>query len=79
MLEEFLTSNGISMRLFRTIIEGILGVVIVSLPLIIGWWNLSPEVASLLTAVIMCIFSPILAMIKTGKPEDGLHVAKDDK
>lgn len=77
MLENFLQSNAMSMRLLRTILEGVIGVVLVSVPLIVGWWHLSPEVASLLTAIIVCVFSPILAMFKTGRPEDA--VDKEDE
>lgn len=77
MLENFINSNALSMRLLRTILEGVLGVLVVSVPLIVGWWHLTPEMASLLTAIIVCVFSPILALLKTGRPEDA--VDKEDE
>ncbi len=72
MLDRFLNSNDMSMRLLRTILEGVIGVILVAVPVIIGLWNLSPEMASILTAIIVAILSPILAMFKTKNPEDDI-------
>lgn len=72
MFDNFINSNSLKMRLLRTILEGILSIIVVSVPIIVGWWALTPEQASILTAILMAIFTPILALLKTGKPEDAL-------
>lgn len=79
MLDNFLNSNSMAMRLLRTILEGVVGVILVAVPVMVGWWSLSPEAASILTAIIVAIFSPILAMLKTKNPEDGVKNPEDVK
>lgn len=64
MLDKFLTDNSTSMRLARTIIQGIIAALIVFVPSAIGYINLTPEVASVLTAVIMAVLSPVMALLK---------------
>ena len=72
MLDNFLNDNTMKMRLIRTIFEGVLSVLVVSVPIIIGWFALTPEMASMLTALIICIITPILSMLRTKNPEDAL-------
>lgn len=64
MLDKFLTDNSISMRLARTIIQGIIAALIVFVPSAVGYINLTPEVASVVTAVIMAVLSPVMALLK---------------
>lgn len=64
MLDKFLTSNTTSMRLARTIVQGIIAAAIVFLPTAVGWLDLSAETASFGTAVIMAILSPAMALLK---------------
>lgn len=70
MLERFINSNALSMRLLRTILEGVLAVVVVAVPLAVGLLQLSPEAASVVTAIVVAVLSPCLALLKTGNPED---------
>lgn len=72
MLDNFLNDNTMKMRLIRTIFEGVLSVLVVSVPIIVGWLALTPEMASMLTALIMCVITPILSMLRTKNPEDAL-------
>lgn len=71
MLDEFLTSERTEMRLLRSVVQGLLSVAIVAVPVAIGAWVTDPVTASLATAAIMCVLSPLMAMLRTGDPEDG--------
>ena len=71
MLDEFLTSEKTEMRLARSIVQGLLSVLIVAVPLVLGGVVEDPTWASIATAAIMCVLSPLMAMMRTGNPEDG--------
>lgn len=71
MLDEFLTSEKTEMRLARSIVQGVLSVLIVAVPLVLGGVIEDPTWASIATAAIMCVLSPLMAMMRTGNPEDG--------
>ena len=64
-MNTFLTSNKTSWRLIRTIIQGIIGVVIANIDIIIGAWNFSPETKALIVALTMAILSPIMGAISS--------------
>lgn len=68
MFEKFLYENSTSMRLARTIVQGILSVVIANLDLITGLFALEPSIKPMLVALIMAILSPIMSEI--GKNTD---------
>ena len=71
MLDEFLTSEKTEMRLARSVVQGLLSVTIVAVPLVLGGVIEDATQASLATAAIMCVLSPLMAMMRTGNPEDG--------
>ena len=71
MLDEFLTSEKTEMRLARSVVQGLLSVAIVAVPLVLGGVVEDPTWASIATAAIMCVLSPLMAMMRTGNPEDG--------
>lgn len=73
MLDKFLHGDTMGMRLARTIVQGLLAVLIVAVPMLVGYANLPAEAASVLTAAIMAVLSPIMAAIKTGNPEDAIE------
>lgn len=73
MLDKFLNDNSMAMRLGRTIVQGGVAVLIVAVPLAVGGVIKDPQWAAIATAAIMAVLSPIMAMLKTGKPEDGLE------
>ena len=77
MLDRFLTDDSTEMRLVRTVAQGLLSVFIVAVPLVAGNVITDPTVASLATAAIMCVASPVMALFRTGNPEDGLVDATD--
>lgn len=79
MLNDFLTSNDTAMRLVRTIVQGLVSVLIVAVPLALGGVIHDPTWASIATAAIMCVLSPVMSMLRTGSPEEGVVEAdKED-
>ena len=68
IMNTFLTSNETKYRLLRTILQGVIGVVITYAADIIGQLNLDPVIAGALVALIMAVLSPIMATI--GKEGD---------
>ena len=64
-MNTFLTSNKTSWRLIRTIIQGIIGVVIANIDILVGAWNFSPETKALIVALTMAILSPIMGAISS--------------
>ena len=72
MLNDFLTSNDTAMRLIRTIVQGLVSVLIVAVPLALGGVIKDATWASIATAAIMCVLSPVMSMLRTGSPEEGV-------
>lgn len=65
-------NNGAKWRLLRTIIQGIIGVFVANLDLIIGSFSIPAEYKPMIAAVVMAILSPIMAELGTSemdKPE----------
>lgn len=60
-MDKFLTSNDWKYRLLRTIIQGVLGVLIANLDLIFGQVILDPSMRALVVALVMAVLSPIMA------------------
>lgn len=77
MLDDFLTSEKTEMRLLRSVVQGLVSVAIVAVPLVLGGVVEDPTWASIATAAIMCVLSPLMAMMRTGNPEDGTVDATD--
>ncbi len=61
-----LRENGWQWRLARTILQGIAGVVIANLDLIVGWCVMEPSVRALVVALVMAVLSPIMAELGGG-------------
>ncbi|MBR2684293.1 MAG: hypothetical protein IKE22_13630 [Atopobiaceae bacterium] len=71
-MSEFLASNEWQWRLARTIVQGVLGVVIANIDLILGYAILDPTLRALVVAFVMAILSPVMAALGGGdgdKPE----------
>ena len=79
MLDKFLNDDSTEMRLARTIIQGLVSVAIVAVPITVSSTIKDPTVASLATAAIMCILSPVMSMFRAGNPEDGVVEADKGK
>ena len=65
-MNEFLASNEWYWRLARTIVQGVLGVVIANIDLIMGWCVLDPSVRGLVAARVIAVRSPIMAALGGG-------------
>lgn len=68
MINKFLTSNSVSMRLARTIVQGVIGVAISYVDVIVGKCVLSPEMRPMVVALVMAVLSPVMAVL--GGDED---------
>lgn len=62
-MNEFLTSNSASMRLARTIFQGIIGVFIAYADVIVGQVVFDPVIRPVIVALVMAILSPIMAAL----------------
>lgn len=71
MLDKFLNDDSTEMRLARSVVQGLVSVAIVAVPMCIGGVVEDAATASLVTAAIMCVLSPVMSMFRTGNPEDG--------
>lgn len=60
-MNTFLTSNETVWRLARTIVQGILGVLVANLDVIFGYVVLDTTSRALCVAFVMAILSPIMA------------------
>lgn len=78
MLDNFLSNESTGMRLARSVVQGLVSVLIVVVPMAMGGIIEDPTWASIATASIMCVLSPVMAMFRTGNPEDGTINADGD-
>lgn len=62
-MNEFLTSNEAKYRLLRTIVQGVLGVIVANLDLIFGYVIFEPQTRAFVVALVMAVLSPIMAAI----------------
>lgn len=64
-MNRFLTDNSTIYRLLRTIAQGVIGVIIANLDVIIGVFHFAPSVKAIIVALVMAILSPIMSEIGT--------------
>lgn len=71
----FLTSNEWQWRLLRTIAQGVLGVRVANLDLLLGWAVIDPAWRALVAALVMAALSPVMAelggLADGGREEEG--------
>ena len=60
-MSEFLTSNETKYRLLRTILQGVIGVLVANLDLILGYVVFDPSMRAFIVALVMAVLSPIMA------------------
>lgn len=71
-MNRFFFSNSAKYRLMRTIVQGIIGVIIANLDIIVGVFHFSPGVKALIVALVMAILSPVMASMGVDDmPEKG--------
>ena len=62
-MNTFLSSNKLIYRLLRTIIQGIIGVLIANVDMLVGLCVFQPEQRAIVVALVMCILSPIMKIL----------------
>lgn len=67
-MSEFLTSNEWPWRLARTVAQGVLGVVVANLDLIVGCAALDPTWRAVVVALVMAVLSPVMAELEAALP-----------
>lgn len=65
----FLKSNETKYRLLRTIVQGILAVLIANVDLLVSSLTIPPEYKAMFVALVMAVLSPIMSEL--GKNKDG--------
>lgn len=65
-MRKFLTSNEWQYRLLRTIVQGILGVLVANIDVLAGMVVLDPAIRAVVVALVMAILSPVMAMLGGG-------------
>ena len=68
-MDKFFNSNETYYRLLRTMVQGVIGVLIANIDLIVGTFNIDGSYKPLIVAVVMAILSPVMSML--GDKEDG--------
>lgn len=69
-MQTFLNSNETKYRLARTILQGIIGVIIANVDLLVGAWNFPPEVKAFIVALVMAVLSPIMSELGAKKDDN---------
>ena len=68
-MSEFLTSNEWPWRLARTIVQGILGVIVANVDMLVGCAVLEPAWRAGAVALVMAVLSPVMAELGAGGNE----------
>lgn len=82
-MNRLLIRNDAKYRLIRTIIQGIIGVIVANLDYIVGVFSIPTEAKPFIAALVMAILSPIMSAMGTtemDKPElDETHFEGGDE
>ncbi|MBQ9001690.1 MAG: hypothetical protein IJ087_07550 [Eggerthellaceae bacterium] len=70
-MTKFLTGNEWQWRLLRTIAQGILGVIVANIDVLVGAVVLDPASRAIVVALCMAVLSPVMAEIGKHLPEGG--------
>ena len=72
-MSEFLSSNEWQWRLARTVVQGVIGVLIANVDLIVGWCVVEPAVRGMVVALVMAVLSPVMAELG-GDPDETAEI-----
>lgn len=64
-MNKFLSSNSTGCRLARTILQGIIGILIANIDVIFASFDFSAEIKTLIVGLTMAVLSPIMGAIST--------------
>lgn len=70
-MNDFLTSNGWQWRLLRTVVQGVLGVLVANLDMLVGCAVLDPAWRAMVVGLVMAVLSPVMAELGAALPEGG--------
>lgn len=70
-MTKFLTSNDWQFRLLRTIVQGIIGVLIANIDVLISSLNITDTLRPIIVALCMAVLSPIMAEIGRATEKEG--------
>ena len=70
-MERFLKSNEWPWRLARTIVQGVLGVVVANVDMLVGCAVLEPAWRAEAVALVMAVLTPVMAELGAALPEGG--------
>ena len=68
-MNKFLKSNETKYRLARTILQGVIGVIIANLDLLVSWLTIPPEYKPMIVAFVMAVLSPIMSELGKNSEE----------
>ena len=60
-MANFLRDNSTQMRLLRTILQGLIGVIIANLDLFVSFIQIDPALKPVIVAAVMAVLSPIMS------------------
>lgn len=69
-MNNWLNDNSTKGKLIRTIVQGVIGVLIANLDLLIGMIQIDPQLKPMIVALVMAVLSPIMSEL--GKYSGGL-------
>ena len=69
-MNRFLMGNEWNWRLARTIVQGILGVFVANIDVLVGAVVLDPSARAIVVALCMAVLSPVMGEIGKHLPED---------
>ena len=72
-MNEFLKSNDTKWRLLRTIVQGIIGVIIANIDLILGYTAIDPAIRPIIAGGVMAVLSPIMSELGGNGHGDNLE------
>lgn len=79
IMQKFLTSNETRYRLARTILQGVVGVLIANIDLLVSAWDFAPQTKAFIVALVMAILSPIMSELGVATDIDEDDEAYDDE
>lgn len=68
-MKYFLTANTAGMRLARTILQAVIGVVIANIDYLVGTFSIDPGMKPVIVGLVMAVLSPIMKAL--GGEADG--------
>lgn len=68
-MDTFLPSNEWQWRLLRTVVQGVLGVIVANIDMLVGCAVLDPARRAVVVALVMAVLSPVMAELDAASAE----------